>query len=340
MGLTKLISLLLSAMLTVGVGYANYDVLSEFVTKNWQVVAQKWKELFDGKKIVQLQEGTTLLEGVSKGFEGCTTCHPKIAEKMKAPNRHAPFAKGDCAVCHKPHDPLTGKAEYTLPLVELCSTCHNRYKERQNPYQHYPFKTGKCVDCHDPHGSDQAYNLRLPVKVLCNSCHNMAVRYLDKKVQHSPFVNSECTSCHSPHSSPNPRNLRAPVEQICNTCHFATLPGQYAEVKHSPFKDGRCIECHNPHASDNVRMLRKPVPDLCLSCHPNIGFQQERMHPIGDKYPDRARGGQVSCASCHHPHGTGNQKMWLRPGNFLCFGCHASKLVPEEVPLQGYSKPP
>ncbi len=321
MGLTKLITLLLAAVLTVSVGYVSY-----------KVIADKWEGWTARGGTTQGGTARIEAEAVSEGFQGCTKCHPKIAEKMKATYRHVPFAKGDCAVCHKPHDSKTGKTEFTLPLVELCATCHNRNKERQNPYQHYPFKTGKCVDCHDPHGSDQAFNLRLPVKVLCNSCHNMAIRYLDKKVQHPPFVNSECTACHSPHSSPNPRNLKAPVDQICNTCHFATLPGQYAAVKHPPFKDGRCIDCHHPHASDNARMLRKPIPDLCLGCHQNTGYLLQ-MHPTGEKYPDRARGGTVSCLSCHHPHGTGNPRMWLRPGNYLCFGCHMNKMYPEGIPV-------
>lgn len=260
-------------------------------------------------------------------YQRCLTCHPEIEEKTKAANQHWPFNSGKCADCHAPGHPENGPAQFTVKRSELCSTCHNRYVERSYPNQHYPFKNGKCADCHDPHGSNNIRNLRLPPKELCNSCHNMALRYLSFKVQHPPFLKSECIACHNPHASPNPKNLRAPVQELCNTCHFATLPGQHALVKHPPFRDGRCIECHHPHASDNMRMLRKPIPDLCLSCHKHeqVGYW-EKMHPIGDQYPDRALGGQVNCLSCHHPHGTGNPRMWRRPGNWLCFGCHRDKM--------------
>ena len=260
-------------------------------------------------------------------FQKCLTCHPEIAEKAKAANQHWPFNAGHCGDCHAPGHPEKGPAQFTVKRSELCSTCHNRQVERTLPYQHYPFKTGKCADCHDHHGSNNSRNLRLPPKVLCNSCHNMALRYLDKKVQHPPFFKSECIACHHPHASANPKNLRAPVDELCNTCHFATLPGQYAMVKHPPFREGKCINCHHPHASDNPRMLRKPIPDLCLMCHrfAQVGYYQ-KMHPIGEKYPDRALGGKVVCLSCHHPHGTGNPRMWRRPGNWLCFGCHRDKM--------------
>ncbi|MDA8234729.1 MAG: cytochrome c3 family protein [Clostridia bacterium] len=313
MAIRNILIWLVAVALLVSIGAYAFPTLTDQISKLLG---------FEGDKANLAVKGI-----IPNDFQGCIKCHPQIAEKMKAPNRHTPFVNGKCADCHKPHDPKTGKAEFVLPLRDLCSTCHNRYEERMNPYQHFPFKTGKCADCHDPHGSENTYNLRLDTKVLCNSCHNMALRYLNKKVQHPPFFRSECIACHHPHSSKNPRNLRVPAEELCNTCHFLTLPGQYALVKHPPFRDGKCIQCHHGHASDNERMLHKPVPDLCNSCHTwkQTGFM-DKMHPIGTKFPDRALGGQVNCTSCHHPHGTGNNFMWRRPGNYLCFGCHRDKM--------------
>jgi predicted CXXCH cytochrome family protein len=265
---------------------------------------------------------------IPEDYQKCFGCHQEIQEKLKATYRHVPFANGFCGDCHKPHNAETGKAEFQVPLGELCSTCHNRTKEKAMPYQHVPFKNGYCFDCHDPHGSENMFNLRMPVKQLCNSCHNMGLRYGDKKVHHPPFKNSECASCHHPHASNAERNLRIEVPNLCYTCHWATLPGYYSVVKHPPFETGKCLSCHHPHATDNPRMLHKPIPALCVGCHKfeQIGYWQ-KMHPVGDKYPDRALGGSVTCLSCHHPHGTDNPKMWKRPGNYLCFGCHKDKMI-------------
>lgn len=267
---------------------------------------------------------------VPENFQRCFSCHPEIQEKFKATYRHVPFVLGNCGDCHKPHNTETGKAEFTVNINELCFTCHNRKEEKDLPYQHVPFKLGKCYDCHDPHGSENNFNLRLPVKVLCNTCHNMGLRYGNFMSQHPPFKNSECIACHVPHASKYKRNLRVEVPTLCYSCHWATLPGYFNSVKHPPFKAGKCLACHHPHATDNKPMLRKPVPDLCLGCHDQakvIGYSNN-MHPIGDKYPDRYYGGPIKCTSCHHPHGTDNPRMWRRPGNKLCFGCHLNKRYP------------
>ncbi|AVX20522.1 doubled CXXCH domain-containing protein [Carboxydocella sporoproducens DSM 16521] len=324
MAVKELLIVVLIGLIIVGIFVNIYQLdLKEFFLESLL-------GLVSPNKYAEVESKKNLINRIPREFKVCLDCHDTLVQKLQEKNTHLPAVMGQCGVCHVVTGHPGASAQYTLPLNELCFTCHNRIWDKQNQYQHRPFELGKCADCHDPHGSPNQYNLRLVPQLLCNTCHNMGIRYGKYKVQHPPFATNQCLGCHYPHSSPYPKNLRAPVNELCNTCHFATLPGQYALVKHPPFRDGRCIECHHPHASDNMRMLRKPIPYLCLNCHDNerqIGWYK-KMHPYGEKFPDRAEGGSVTCLSCHHPHGTGNPRMWRRPGNYLCFGCHRNKMEP------------
>ena len=122
--------------------------------------------------------------------------------------------------------------------------------------------------------------------------------------------------------------------------------------------DNECIECHGIHTAEAPGLIGvepfapenpntgTPVGDmssLCLGCHSDQGGILEidlmRSHPIGI-IPKRAQvppenlsiDGTLTCASCHDPHPSNPNYMYLRAevsgsGNMgaFCELCHPSK---------------
>ncbi len=66
-------------------------------------------------------KGTTLITLVSPANELCFTCHKKSGEKYL----HAPYAQGDCTVCHSPH--ASDWPDHLLAAPQdVCMGCHVR----------------------------------------------------------------------------------------------------------------------------------------------------------------------------------------------------------------------
>jgi len=91
------------------------------------------------------------------------------------------------------------------------------------------------------------------------------------------------------------------------------------------------MRCHDPHASRYPRLLRAKVNDVCLDCHlqgrvktvsrysPTIELSSDyrighpyARHPVRGA-PDPLSGEEMSCLSCHLPHG-GNKLHQLKMG--------------------------
>lgn len=113
----------------------------------------------------------------------------------------------------------------------------------------------------------------------------------------------------------------------CRECHQAA-PMLHP---HFPYASGMCTRCHDPHASKFPALLRARVNDLCLDCHlqsrakhasrylPTLELTADyrfghpyARHPVSGS-PDPIRGVEMSCISCHLPHG-GNKLHQLRMG--------------------------
>lgn len=266
----------------------------------------------------------------------CFRCHESMLDKLNKRAVHRPFAEGRCDVCHTRHDAKTFVTRLTAGVGEMCgSKCHSRDLEKyaKMSAQHVPYKKEWCTACHDPHGSDYESVLRMNPSRICLTCHNMNLRYGAKPVQHPPFKQRACLACHVPHASDNPKNTRLPLPYLCMNCHPIIARDMAASVLHPPFSQAWCVACHNPHAENHPRMVKapkdstQPFVDLCFTCH---GSAQARLraidlhisHPVGGKKVDPITGKQLTCVSCHHPHGTNNPRMWKRDRDYLCLGCH------------------
>ena len=145
-----------------------------------------------------------------------------------------------------------------------------------------------------------------------------------------PAVKGGCTSCHQieTHDDASYVAVQSKDSGLCRNCH------QPAPMLHPhfPYASGMCTRCHNPHSSQYRGLLRAKVNDVCLDCHlqgrsktasrylPTIELTADyrrghpyARHPVSGS-PDPLSGVEMSCLSCHLPHG-GNKLHQLKMGS-------------------------
>lgn len=196
---------------------------------------------------------------------------------------------------------------------------------------HVPEKEIFCVGCHKMNPTPAQMNSTNPKANPCAGCHQ---KMLNEKYVHGPIGTYSCGYCHTNAGTPKhavPKRGSA----LCYECHadMATQINKF-KIKHGPVEAGMCEACHDPHGSPNEAQLIKPVNELCLSCHGHImkSYHVIRAvdgggHPIkGKKDPSRtASGRDMSCISCHNPHGGEFRYYFVNKSENrldLCQQCH------------------
>jgi len=195
---------------------------------------------------------------------------------------------------------------------------------------HTPQREALCVPCHNMNPTAAQLSESAADKNPCGACHR---RMLAKKHVHGPAGVYECTYCHDPATKPSRYRSRGGGGQICTECHQDKLDDfQQNAFVHGPVAVGICDVCHDPHASDNVAQLLLPINDLCISCHEKVDLNTHvvtgisRPHPLKGVPDPLASGKQLSCASCHNPHGGANRRFFSSDVSgslmLLCQKCH------------------
>jgi len=235
-----------------------------------------------------------------------------------APNPHVSLA---CSSCHReiPEDTsyLSAVNSLNMKPSELCMSCHPDYanihpvdwKPSMSIPEYLPLDgEGKltCTTCHRLHDPNAEFQLLRG--------------FLDGEFQHRRDL---CFACHgSDLFTKNPHKAKL-GEKRCTFCH-QTVPTDRDTAKTVTFK------------LDVIRM--------CNFCHD----VQRRFHPLNVDTSisipanlPRSSTGQVTCGTCHNPHGEAETVHFLRaeyvesiemiPGkghgiNPDCAGCHAGKL--------------
>ncbi len=106
----------------------------------------------------------------------------------------------------------------------------------------------------------------------------------------------------------------------CLQCHDNAW-GVTAQSQHPLIKEGKCRECHQTYDSVKHEETTPPVDELCMDCHTSdkIG----RSHPIGNGIIDPKTSAEMTCVSCHQPHGTDYKYQIPFKNNMdLCLNCH------------------
>lgn len=177
---------------------------------------------------------------------------------------------------------------------------------------------GVCFDCHGDIASS-----------LAASAHGKAFAHS------SAYAAASCESCHGdgrkhaesadPADILNPKKAkRAEKSAACLTCH--------ENQKHTALWQGSdhesagvsCVDCHTLHPADGGAAAGQVASAaLCVTCHTDVkaSLHQRSRHPIAE--------GQMSCSSCHNPHGTTNEHLVKGDSvNDQCLTCHQEFRAP------------
>jgi predicted CXXCH cytochrome family protein len=257
----------------------------------------------------------------------CANCHA-ADPKWKAKHLGADPSKLDCTGCHDPHGStqkhLLNMASIHPPFTEGCGTCHSE---------------GTGLAEKDPD--------------LCFMCHDGIKEAASKAKAPHPALDMGCTSCHTPHVSAEPHLIKGPQVQVCGECHSMEHP-----FMHGVIASVGCQACHEPHGGSGPKLLKQAGNKLCLDCHGvNVkpgpaGTEPPRQgrpialsqdltrghpvvqHPVAGKPAFRRKVWmpkgmeEMSCLSCHNPHGGKNPKLFAfdqEDQYALCAVCHQNK---------------
>jgi predicted CXXCH cytochrome family protein len=193
------------------------------------------------------------------------------------------------------------------PLADRPARFHNSELEKS------------CTTCHEglPSADSGA-----TMKADCGVCHKS---FTLGTMMHAPVEMQECGSCHVWSAQAKIMEVPKGVPELCVECHAdkqATIDS--AKVPHPVATE--CTTCHSPHSSAEPHLLKKSVYDLCTGCHED----KKMNHPVG-KHPVRLmtfragdRDEEISCVSCHEPHGSQNEHLLKMGGGVMsgCAKCH------------------
>jgi len=161
------------------------------------------------------------------------------------------------------------------------------------------------------------------VQNRCEECHSSI---LDHKTIHPIIEEDGCSVCHDTESSPKYQLLGDMKNdpEYCLACH-GDIEEAISDVKfiHAPATEG-CIMCHDAHASSLETLTVIPVYDICAYCHADMADKPHPLptHPISGG-PDPSRPGkELSCTSCHNPHGSDHSSLLYQEGYGICKRCH------------------
>ena len=237
-----------------------------------------------------------------------------------------------CEGCHDFQEIKTIDPVGLLKEQTSCTTCHKNFIEK-NKFKHSTTVNHQCLVCHQQAG--KPFSIAIPLGKIddtCYACHTGKKNIRSLKYRHGPMM-AGCTLCHSPHGEQYRYQLWAEGSlELCVTCHsnkqdLLKRKAQEFSV-HWVIRGAGCTLCHDPHATNELFMLRKPINELCLGCHLER-IDLAKGHPVARHpvtgFPERRRPGrQLTCVSCHDPHGSAYQYMLVetRVGGLICRGCH------------------
>jgi predicted CXXCH cytochrome family protein len=275
--------------------------------------------------------------------------HGPLPSNEKAAWTHAPFAAGDCSICHERND-AKSPGKLVKQGNDLCFMCHDEFQPimaRKHP--HAPAKSS-CTACHNAHDARQAKLLHAEASALCLGCHADVKSVAEgSKVKHDALTQGKkCLGCHNPHASNVEKLLTQLPFDLCVSCHsvdglkddtgkpltnFTKMLGENKEW-HAPVAAKDCSSCHLPHGSAHFRLLVAEYPpefyasydpknyELCFACHNAevaknaetttlTGFRDgsRNLHFVHVNKADRGR----TCRACHEVHAS-KQAHQIRDG--------------------------
>ena len=242
-----------------------------------------------------------------------------------------------CGGCHTEQLPAgSGLDEARLnrnkDYSPVCYSCHRKLTS-DNKWLHAPAATVACMTCHRRDGEGNKIATQVGrVDEACFSCHLNKRKWNDNAFVHGPAATGDCTVCHDPHGADYPYMLWAdPKVDVCIACHTDKQDirkSRRGYFPHGILEGNGCSACHSPHASDYQFQLAGTINEVCVSCHVSMkGIKEGHpvgRHPLSGVDDPRRKGRELSCASCHNPHGGEYKKLLIGNmlGGHVCSKCH------------------
>jgi predicted CXXCH cytochrome family protein len=195
---------------------------------------------------------------------------------------------------------------------------------------HTAGKEALCAPCHNMTPTPAELRGATAENNPCASCH---ARMFNQKFVHGPEGVFQCIDCHDSNSKPQRWQIAKDELTLCGECHIDKIDDfKKNAFVHGPVATGSCVVCHDPHASAQPAQLVAETNTLCLGCHSSVKGQPHVTRGVGGKNhplekvinpinPTR----QLSCASCHNPHGAQTPAFFqggARSSISLCQLCH------------------
>ena len=240
-----------------------------------------------------------------------------------------------CTPCHEGQQNFSEieVSPYGAPSTS-CFTCHKDLV-KESDWRHSPAVGVLCKACHqEDKGKNKIVVHTDDIDSLCYRCHIIGSKWDDYASVHGPVGTGDCTVCHDPHGDTYRYFLWADGKlDLCLACHrdkkkLFAADSPFKSV-HGIIKGAGCTVCHSPHASKYQFQLHKSINSLCLGCHAAIE-ELEDNHPVeghpveGVDDPNRS-GREMSCTSCHKPHGSQYSLLLIGEniGGQVCSKCHS-----------------
>lgn len=215
------------------------------------------------------------------------------------------------------------------------SDLNQKFKKAPRGYKRYYFHVEEredvCKQCHNLNPTLSDLKPDAPEASPCYSCHRSKIE--KNKDIHAPVKKWGCLECHKLRKGERKYSIDKPVVDTCYLCHGTKVSSwKKKRTMHGPTAVGQCTICHDPHGSDWPKFIRMFATDLCLNCHQGLdtgmhviaGFYG-KGHPVrGVPHPLKPNE-EFSCAGCHNPHGSYNNRLLNFKGNNtmkFCLNCH------------------
>ncbi len=299
-------------------------------------------------------EGVKAIRGARHPDEGkCTACHSfhaKTAEGgkgLRGADMHADTLCGSCHARQFAETRTVGRRKGTHPTrsvdgtTDVCFRCHRIHKGARGTPLLVTAKSYSCLVCH---GSQNTISeiagivLAHPVFERVGT-GRLADVVKTRRLTLGPAGEIVCRTCHAVHGASPETPLLAPGlagDGNCLWCHERMAGRNHVSPAKATAGPG-CGTCHPVHgrrAQDSV----DPWAATCTVCHTRtsshgsgrLGGASSRKGdmPAFDRRGRKVRAGDISCPTCHEPHGVARDarlRHSYASSAFVCTACHGDK---------------